>query len=96
METKTEVIFREEKNGSIIAVFPYLIADPSGNVMCYTTQEQHNAMCWDYFLKNTKPTINYNEIKKELEFVGYDLKIIKRRNYDKYLKEYYKLININK
>lgn len=87
---KTDVIFRKEKDGSILAVFPYMVFNFRGNVVCYSHVGQHCEMNWDY-LRETKP-INQNDAKDlffELESIGYNLNIIKKRNYNKYLKVYY-------
>lgn len=87
---KTDVIFRKEKDGSILAVFPYVIYNPSGQCTCYAHIGQHGAMEWSY-LYDTKPA-NQDEAKdlfSELESIGYNLNIIKKRNYNKYLKVYY-------
>jgi hypothetical protein len=85
---KTDVIFRKEKDDSILAVFPYMIADYKGNCTCYSHIGQHNGLCWDY-LRSTRlaKEIDYMPLKSELESLGYNLKIVKRRNYNRYLTE---------
>lgn len=87
----TEVIFRKVKSGddkgTIEAFFPYAISDTKGNVTCYAHIGQHSGACWDYFLFKTAPANEneYSELKSELESIGYNLNIIKKRNYSKYL-----------
>lgn len=89
----TEVIFRKVKSGdfkgTIEAFFPYDISDTKGNVTCYAHIGQHSGACWDYLLFNTIPAKEneYSELKSELESIGYNLKITKRRNYKRFLTE---------
>ena len=89
----TEVIFRKVKSGSdkgtIEAFFPYAINDLKGSVTCYAHIGQHSGACWDYFLFKTVPAkeIDYMPLKSELESLGYNLKVIKKRNYKRYLTE---------
>jgi hypothetical protein len=94
---KTEVIFRKAKeyNGTIIAFFPYDISDDKGNVTCYAHVGQHSGACWDYLLFRTKPAKanEYNELFEELESLGYNLKVVKRRNYKRYLQALYEARN---
>jgi len=92
METnyfKTDVIFRKEKDGDILAVFPYDIANFRGNCTCYAHIGQHSAMVWEY-LRGIKPAkeLEYSDLYRELISIGYDLNVIKKRNYSKYLKAY--------
>lgn len=91
---KTEVIFRKVKSGddkgTIEAFFPYVITDYKGNITCYAHIGQHNGACWDYFLFNTIPAKEkeeYINLYRELESIGYNLKIVKRRNYKRFLTE---------
>ena len=92
---KTEVIFRREADGQILAVFPYLIGDNKGNVTVYSHVGQHHSADYNYCLNNCKPTkVNqYSDLFEELESIGYNLQVIKRRSYNKYLKAYYETRN---
>jgi hypothetical protein len=85
---KTEVIFRKDKNGDITAYFPYVIANYSGDVTCYTHIGQHSSADYLYCIQKEKPArkVKYCYLKKELTNLGYNLKVIKRREYGKYLK----------
>jgi len=87
---KTEVMFRVEDN-EVLAVFPYDIADSQGNCTCYAHNGQHSACSYEYVLKDTKPAQHYEDLKKELESIGYNLEVIRRREYDKYLEAYYRM-----
>ena len=87
---KTDVMFRKEKDGTILAVFPYEIEGIKGECSCYAHVGQHMQMDWGY-LSETKPVKDkseYHNLCVELESIGYDLNVIQRRNYDKYLKAY--------
>jgi hypothetical protein len=90
---KTDVIFRIEKDKTILAVFPYDIADPKGNVTGYSHIGQHQAVCWDFVLFRTKPAKEneYQELFKELESISYNLRIVKRKNYTRWLAEFNKI-----
>jgi len=86
----TEVLFRKEKGGSILAVFPYDIWCGSTGT-CYAHIGQHSACIHEYAINDCKPAtkVEYADLLKELNSLGYNLKVIKRRNYDKFLKAYY-------
>jgi hypothetical protein len=87
---KTEVIFRKFKSdGSIIALFPYIINDNQGNILSYMHIGQHGSA--DCFCLTDVTTLakeeDYRDIYNELNSIGYNLEIKKRRNHDKYLTE---------
>ena len=91
---KTEVIFRKVKSGydkgTIEAFFPYVMNDRQGNILCFSLFGGHGGACWQYLTQNTVPAKEHecNDIKKHLELnYGYNLKIVKRRNYKRYLTE---------
>jgi len=81
---KTAVQFRKLK-GQIIAVFPYQI-DGRNTVLCYSQVGQHSGAIWhiNTFTRPASPS-EYIELKTELENIGYNLYIIKRRSHKKYL-----------
>ena len=85
----TEVQFRIFK-GEIVAIFPYDIY-LAAFVTSYARIGQHSACSWDInnFSKPATPE-QYKDLKTELENIGYNLKVIKRRNHSKYLAAYYK------
>jgi len=89
----TEVVFRKEKDGSILAVFPYIIHHGI-TVTCYAHIGQHSACLYsEYAMQCCKPATaaEYKDLFDELEnSVGYRLKVVKRQNYDKFLKAYHK------
>jgi hypothetical protein len=86
----TEVIFRKFKNGEIIALFPHEVWVTNGNVTSYMHVGQHGGADYTHVLSKTKlatPT-EALPLYTELESIGYNLMVIKKRNYDKYLKSY--------
>lgn len=84
----TEVQFRIDKV-EVFAVFPYEISNLS-NVTCYSHIGQHSTCIWNINNYSKSASIEqYSDLKKELENLGYNLKVIKRRSHKKYLKNYY-------
>ena len=92
MKNKTEVICRKWKEGGeIIALFPYEIENQNGkasiDVMSYMHIGQHGGANYLGCIQSTIPAkrTEYQGLKDELEnYVGYDLRVIKRRNFTRY------------
>ena len=82
---KTEVLFRKEKSGDVVAIFPYMISDYNGNITCYSHLGQHSG-CDPLYVRETKPTTDFKDLLCELECIGYDVKIVRRINWDRYNK----------
>lgn len=79
---KTKVIFRTFKDsGDVIALFPLIPATRNGwECMSYQHIGQHGAAC-PHIVRGITRLSTPNEIaplKLELEFIGYDLELIKR------------------
>ena len=93
----TEVIFRKwrkkEFKGEIIALFPYHVETLEGLVMSYQHIGQHGSADYIFCIQMTVPAKaeEYQSLKEELEYIGYNLKVINKRNYKKYLTEYNKM-----
>ena len=89
---KVDVQFRIFK-GELIAVFPYEIYSRSCCVMCYAHVGQHSGCVW-YINQFSKPATEeqYKDLLKELQAIGYDVNIIKRRNHSKYLEAYDEIV----
>jgi len=91
---KTDVIFRVDTSkdwkGTIFALFPHDVADNKGNVTSYQHVGQHSTADYNHCIKTSRiATENeYKDLKKELECLGYNLNIIKKQNYQKYLSSY--------
>lgn len=81
MTEQTKVVFRKYKDGSILALFP-----STGYGLCliesYMHIGQHGGADYNGCILDTKPATpaEYQELKTELESLGYNLKVIKRRS----------------
>lgn len=77
------VVFRAERSGEckgcITAVFPTLPADERWNLTCYAYIGQHSACGseWYHSTRAAKPA-EYADLLKELESIGYRVKVYKR------------------
>lgn len=91
---KDIVIFRKYKDGTIIALFPYLITN-SYYVTSYCQNEGHSSADYNHIIRTTKLATfdEYKALYKTLtDVVGYDLIVKKKYNYTTYLKAYYESI----
>jgi hypothetical protein len=82
MKFETIVVFRKWRNGGdIVAIFPEIPATnhPSGGCLSYQHVGQHGA-CGD-ITHCTDPAseAEYAPLARELESIGYSLKIVRRR-----------------
>lgn len=79
----TKVIFRKFKDGDIIALFPELPGDNKvSNCMSYMRIGQHGSKDANtYTTKPAKPE-EYQALYKELQAIGYRLKIVSRISYE--------------
>ena len=77
-----KVIFREFDTGEVVAIFPEIPGD-SSPLTCgsYMHFGMHSS-CDPGIIRYTKPAKNYENLKAELESIGYDLEIIKRNRRD--------------
>ena len=86
-----DVIFRVDTSkdfkGTVFALFPHEIADHKYNVLSYQHIGQHSSADYNSCIRYSRPAnqFEYNDLKKELESIGYELNIIKRMNYNKFL-----------
>ena len=83
----TEVIFRRfPEDNEIIALFPYELYNNRGGIMSYMHTGQHGEAEYSACFKNAVPAKEneYKGLKSELESLGYNLKVVKRRNYKRY------------
>lgn len=78
---RTQVIFYKEDT-DVLAVFPkeMYLDFSTETVVCYAPVGQHSACSKDYYktLEPAKPNEYYN-LKKELESLGYRLKILNKQ-----------------
>lgn len=86
----TEVVFRKFKDGQIIALFPHEVCDYKGSVTSYMHVGQHSGANYNGMIAITKLATPTEALPLyiELESIGYNLLVIKKRNYDKFLKNY--------
>jgi len=77
MSDETLTIFRKFKEGDIIALFPELKEYRPGTCLSYIHVGQHGSANYNHIINITNkatPT-EYNDLKTELESIGYTLKI---------------------
>lgn len=86
---KMVVVFRKFKDKDVIALFPDVEADMSGNCMSYQHIGQHGSAEYNYVIYKTKPATKreYKPLLNELtNLVGYEkseLEIRKKRIFGK-------------
>lgn len=73
---KTRVKFIKFKEGDVIALFPDEIADTKGNIMSYQHIGQHGGASKDLLHYKRATFIQYKDLAKELENIGYNIVII--------------------
>ena len=79
---KTDVVFRLWPDGQILALFPYDKNPFNGFCNSYMHLGQHSEADYVGCIKATKPAKDYQQyasLKHELESIGYNLHVIKRR-----------------
>ena len=79
-EYETRVVFRKFKDGDILALFPELSEGGAG-VESYMHVGQHSSADYQHCICRTKPATpeEYEDLAVELESIGYNLLIRKRR-----------------
>ena len=91
---KTDIIFRydtsKDWNGVIFAIMPH-DAERNGHVTYYQHNGQHSTGDYDLMIKTSRPANEFEsaDLRAELKSIGYNIREVKKRNYDKYLKSYY-------
>jgi hypothetical protein len=85
----TQVVFRFWK-GEVIALFPYIIDNAKGHVMSYMHVGQHGGADYSGIIRDSRPATPSEMLPlyQELESIGYNLQVIKYRDYRKYLSAY--------
>ena len=94
---KTDITFRVDKEGNVFALFPHEVSTLQGHVTCYQYVGQHSSADYQGCIKDSRPAseAEYAPLKKELESIGYNVNLVKKQNYDKYLADYYRVRGIN-
>ena len=78
------VMFRTVQHGpfrgDVTAVFPTIPANHRGDMTCYAHVGQHGACGREWMLSDTRPARpeEYAALKRELESIGYRLRVIQR------------------
>jgi acyl-CoA thioesterase len=94
---KVDIVFRVDKtrngNGEVFALFPHDCCNHNGNVTSYQHVGQHSSANYKHCLEMSKPATpeQYADLLKELESIGYEVNIVKKQNYEKFLKSYKKV-----
>ena len=78
-----DVMFRKFQ-GEILAIFPHIKYN-NYFVLCYAHFGQHSGADYNGVVYDSRPATEkeYQDLKKELENIGYSLKIVHRRNLKK-------------
>lgn len=93
----TDVIFRvdttKDFKGTIFALLPHDCATKTGLVQSYQHIGQHSSANYNHCLKTSRLACpsEYTELFKEMENLGYNLNVIKKQNYKKFLESYHKI-----
>lgn len=79
MKIITKVVFRKYNDSEIIALFPY-INEKNYSVLSYMHMGQHSVCDYNEVIKQTKLATEqeYENLKIELENIGYNLQVIKK------------------
>jgi len=87
MDTEiTKVVFRKFNHTysgcEIIALFPEIAEEGSGSCLSYQHIGQHGAADYNYCIAISIPATpeEYASLQSELQSIGYNLKIMQRRN----------------
>lgn len=81
----TDVIFRTFKEGDVIAVMPHEVSN-FGFVTSYMHVGQHGDADYNQVLKETRLATKeeYADLLRELESIGYKVRVLKKQSYKKY------------
>lgn len=91
-----DVMFRVDTSrdwkGTVFALFPHDVCDRMGNVTHYQHVGQHSGADYLHCIANSRPATEEEarSLRAELESIGYELNVVKRRNYTKFRNSYLK------
>lgn len=91
---KTDVVFRCDKHGDfkgiVFALLPHEVSTLDGLVTSYQHVGQHSSADYRHCISKSRMATpaEFADLKNEMEGLGYDLNIVKKQNYDKFLKSY--------
>lgn len=97
---KTDVIFRvditKQFKGDVMAIFPYIVENTKGDVRLYVHVGQHFSGDYNICIQTsrlaTKKEAKYLKAELEQGF-GYNLNVVKKRNYKRYLKSFLQTVD---
>jgi hypothetical protein len=98
---KVDIVFRVDKSrdfsGQVFALFPHECDNHNGNVTSYQHVGQHSSANYKHCLEVSKSATpeQYADLLKELVSIGYEVNVVKKQNYEKFLKSYKKVWNFN-
>jgi len=77
-------------NFLLFALFPHEVADYKVNVTYYEHLGQHSSADYRFCINSSRPATEseYSSLKREMEGLGYNISIVKKQQYAKYLKSY--------
>jgi len=76
---KSLVVFREFKDGQVLAIFPELEHNwNEGLCVSYMHVGQHGGASYSHCISITRPAHDYSKLQKELENLGYNLDVKKK------------------
>jgi len=90
----TDIVFRVDTSkdfkGTVFALFPHEVSDEKGHVNSYQHVGQHSSADYNHCINTSKLATaeEYADLKEEMESIGYKINVVKKRNYDKYLRNY--------
>ncbi len=90
----TDIVFRVDTSkdfkGTIFALFPHDVFDHRGNVTTYQHVGQHSGGDYKACIGFSKLATAEEsaDLKRELEGYGYNINVVKKQNYKKFLKSY--------
>ena len=91
----TDIIFRVDKSkdfkGTVFALFPHECSDHKGNVTSYQHLGQHGGADYGYCMATSRPAkeSEYSDLKREMEGLGYNIKVVSKQNRGKFLQSYH-------
>jgi len=94
---KVDIVFRVDTSkdfkGTVFALFPHEVADHKGHVNSYQHIGQHSGADYRGCIATSKlaTPMQYADLIAEMESLGYDINIVKKQNYAKYLKSYHEV-----
>ena len=95
----TDVIFRvdttKDFKGVVYALFPHEVNDSKGSILSYQHVGQHSSVDYQHCISKSRlaSDTEYKELKEELESLGYNLRVVRKQNYTKFLESYHKSKN---